>query len=518
MIASHYIEIYTLVVGWNMYEAIFTVLVDTGIAFVPFIFLLVNGIFEVLEDNSTVSMSSGVLVKLVQMSLVVGLCVIPVGRETGIQGVSWRLGDTDCNLASTVPTTVGHGDVTGTTYDDAFGTSLQNTLTKQPFVWYGVNYLSSAITHAAIKSVGCSNNYEMMLLRVSEARIQDPNVRKRIKDFQEVCYLPARARFLENAQDLSDATMLSNIDWIGSSTLLNTPGEYYQHKDSYATNMQKYGFTRDTANREADMASYWGANPSCKEVWEGENGGSAIGLRALILGSIDKDKMGDIKDDWNEWGSEMMTSTVTTQAEKEDLLIRMILESDEVNLKNNTDIDIGSDYEAKQDRGKWKILGEMVMGAAGLLTGFDTEGATIKAALKYSGPIVIAIVQMIVIVAAPILMVLSGYKFSTFAALALTYFAFEFINAIYALAYWVDNRLLMATLNSSNGFLDKAMSGTLIYVVSVSMIVLLPMLWLGLFSYAGSGMVRGLSGSNGGAGATPVGAGSKMPKNPFAKE
>lgn len=41
MVANTLLEIYTLMFGWNMYEAIWDVLVGSGLALVPFIVAII---------------------------------------------------------------------------------------------------------------------------------------------------------------------------------------------------------------------------------------------------------------------------------------------------------------------------------------------------------------------------------------------------------------------------------------------------------------------------------------------
>ena len=97
-------------------------------------------------------------------------------------------------------------------------------------------------------------------------------------------------------------------------------------------------------------------------------------------------------------------------------------------------------------------------------------------------------------------MVLGRYQLSTFITIALAYFAFEFINAIWAAAYWFDNRIL-DLYTSQAGFVDSVMNGAIIATISSMSTILLPAIWLSVIAYSGAGMVRsmGMGGVGGGA-------------------
>ena len=94
------------------------------------------------------------------------------------------------------------------------------------------------------------------------------------------------------------------------------------------------------------------------------------------------------------------------------------------------------------------------------------------------------------------------YKIESFVAIALTYFAFEFINAIWAAAFWFDQQVLDLYLSQA-GWVDSVTNTLIVKATSAGAIILLPTVWLSIIGYAGAGMVRGMGmmGVGGGAAA-----------------
>jgi len=512
MIANNFIEIYSLIFSWNLYGAIWKVLIGTGLALIPFIVLIVQGLMRYNDVRGVRGTVQSIELKLLGMILVMTLCVIPVPISGGqsLATVKYTLEIPDCQVrADAALNTEGDGDATGEIYDNAFA-GLVDTIVDMPIAWYGINYISSALTHAAIRSMNCVNNYELMLLRLSEVRIQDPVVRERIQEFGEACYKKTLARYNENPIAIpNDVSAVDDIDWIGSRIFQNAEDEYYRHEEAYMTNMERFGFTRNEVDRPTDFAApeTAGANPTCLEVWQGEAFGvnPAPGLRQVILDAIPEDEIGSITQDWQDWGHFVVSEAALDGIDSGDILIKMILEADALNLDTSTDVSLGNEFDTDRTWSKRMLntISEMMGSVAGSKQFFEINA--LKQMSKVAGPIVLAIVQMIIIFAAPFVMTLTGYKFETFFGLALTYFTFEFINVIWAAAFWFDNHILDVYFSKSEGVLDTYTNTMIALIVSAGNVFLMPMLWLGVMAYAGPGMVRGLNASGGGNSSAPGG-------------
>jgi hypothetical protein len=517
MVANNILEIYTLIFGWHMYDVIWDVFVGSGLALIPFIAAVITNFRDSYEDGDIQSTIKALEINVVSMILVLMLCVIPYkGMEGKLATVQYDLANPDCHQPANV---VGNGDNTGTAYDDSFR-DMQTLSAYKPVAWSFVEFLSTTITHTTIKSMSCVNNYDFMLMRISQITIQNPELRERVRDFEEVCYKKALERFYANPLTLpANISPVDDIDWIGSRTLLNTVDEYYQHPEADTSDMEKYGFHRQPAIRASDAANETGAHPSCREVWLGEAGDETLGLRHLILEDIPADKAGDILDSWKDWGYQVATDGVTSEETKEDLIIKMIIQADAANLRSQTNVDLTNNFDIDRS------IGGKVVDALLSLTGVSTNieefftSQTVRQMLKVAGPMLLALIQMVVIMSAPFFLLFGRYKFDAFVSLALVYFSLEFINAIWAATFWFDNRVLDIYLSSNADLFDKATNAFLVGTVSVSSTILLPTIWLTIMARAGASMLHGM-GMKGVGGGTPFGSSASLSKvlKPFEKD
>jgi len=511
MVANTILEIYTQIFAWNMYGVIWDILTGSGLALVPFIAALLHNFLDNYRDGEAASTLKDLELKGVGMILVLMLCVIPYpGQPVTLATLKYDLATPDCYPTAN---TTGAGDATGTGYDTSFAAGSGMTVYK-PVAWFFVEFLSSAITHTTIKSMSCANNYSFMLMRIGQIKITDDALRERLTDFNAVCYKKALERFEINPTPLPlGIAPVEDIDWLGSRVLLNTVDEYYRHESAYVGNMEQFGFTRQTTFRDSDNATNSGANPYCYEVWSGEAGAGvavpAKGLRQLLLEYIPDDAEGSILDAWMLWGSEVLTIGTADNATKEDLILKMVLESNAANLGAKTEVDLTNNFDATESPAAGAL--DSIFAGMGWMNSAEEalKAETIAQVMKTAGPMVLAMIQMIVVMAAPFVLVLGRYQLSAFIALALAYFAFEFINAIWAAVFWFDNRII-DIYYSEAGFIDTLVNGPLIKTISTGATIILPSIWLTVLAFSGAGMVRAMGGGGVGSGSAPGGAGSSI--------
>lgn len=503
MVANNLVEIYTLMFGWGMYGAIWDILTGSGLALIPFIAAIITSVSDGMSQGGAAQdVLRFIETKIIATIIVLMLCVIPfTGWGTTLATTQYEIAVNDCNPPANVS---GTGDDTDTGYDDTFAGMADLEIYK-PVAWSLVTLISSAVTNTAIKSMQCVNNYELLLVRMGEITIQNEVLKRQISRFYEQCYLVAQARHEEiNGVVPADVTEWADVDWIGSRTFLAPDDEYYMHPTAFMENMEGYGFTRDTAARASDAARASGAHPYCKEVWLGS--GDATGLRELILADIPDDDAGDIVDDWLTWGHKVISDDLEDW-EKEDLFIKTIIQAQGANLASRTNVDLSGTLDS--DRQWGKAFYDWFVGSTGAIMNLPEylTATTIRQNMKVAGPIVLALMQMVVILAAPIVMVLGNYNFTTFVALGLTYFGLEFINAIWAAAYWMDNNLL-ALYTAHEGFWGTSSGSAMLTFVTGMSTVFLPAIWLSILAFASTGMLRGM-------GAMGVGGGSAPGSNSF---
>jgi len=93
MVANTLLEIYTLMFGWNMYGAIWDVLVGSGIALVPFIAAIIANFRDNYSNGQAGETIKSMELTLLGMIIVLMLCVIPYkGFSTQLSTVRLRTG------------------------------------------------------------------------------------------------------------------------------------------------------------------------------------------------------------------------------------------------------------------------------------------------------------------------------------------------------------------------------------------------------------------------------------------
>ena len=518
MLANTYLDVYTSIFAYNQMEAMVDLLTGTGLAYLPFIAAILRSVADAYGRDARDAVS-GLELNIVTMILVLIFCFMPYrGIDTSLSGVRYNIASTDCEMTTNIE---GSGSNTRTGYDDVMFDFSGGLSVSQPIGWALVNYLSTSITHVAIKAAGCSNNYEWMLLRLANTRISNEDLRGRVSDFYTNCYKPALARFNDNPPastsfDRTTAEPWDDIDWIGSRTFsAYAPlgnGEYYNHADSYLMDQGRYGFAADVARRQSDRENGGTANPYCSEVWSGF--GQAEGLRILLLEdfALQVDTTGESPyNTFMSSGWQVLTSAPSlTLDQKQDLYLKMVLAADAQNLYRVNDVSlVGGVTSVKSTEASSTLMKvrDLIIGTVGAVgaTGDLAQGLIAKFAIKTAGPILLSMAQMVILIASPFLLVLGGFRASTFFSLAISYFALEFINAIWAFGFLFDQRILDVVLSNAQST-DSPLSSVVVMAVGTAQVFILPLVWLGLMGMVGGRALHAMGGATGGAQAQSIGS------------
>lgn len=526
MFANNVQEIYTLLFGWKMYEAIWELLVATGLAFIPFLMAVYNafsgGVTGTIVGSRAGQAQGELEMSIFAMILVLMLGVIP---WSGFGGTS--MGSMDYGIETPYcPVSIqannpldGDADNTQTQNDAAFNSMTSYTVSPPP-LWSLVMLLSSAITNSAIASIDCINNYDFLLARMRSIELTDAVTVERVNEFNSVCYQLALEDFNKSPLSIpADASMLDRPDWAGATPFFNTVDRFYLADEATLNYPDgKYGFVRDPASRNADALKPGTVNPSCAEAWYGDGipGGTSEPLRQAILDAIPDDEVGDIVDDWKTWGFEVITSTLTDE-QKEDILIRMVLEGmkgQKIGVAFN-----GDNYDIVNSKTTPEIVKDVVnffssiiaSGAAGL-EGIEQTFET--SIIRVIAPILVVFAQMMIIIVAPFILVSNGYSFSSFLQLALTYFTLEFTDFVWAVAGYFDQYMLMMYADLQDT--STMMTIGFIPLVSQYTYILLPVVWFTLAGMMGVSVMRGFSQTIQGGGMAKGTANTAMSAAKFA--
>lgn len=122
------------------------------------------------------------------------------------------------------------------------------------------------------------------------------------------------------------------------------------------------------------------------------------------------------------------------------------------------------------------------------LPGFD--------ALKQALPMIQALLQMMIIIVIPVLMMFSAYEPKTVVTISFALFALQFITFWWALAGWLDDRLItilysnlaeggLASGQPIADFLSSPRDGWIMNLVLGMMYVVFPSFWVGMLGWIG---------------------------------
>lgn len=527
MVANNLIEIFTLLTAWGMYNTIWSILLGTGIAFIPFFVVFIDAFVNSRDPLRSIKGAQAELeFSLIGMVLVLIFCVIPYNGagSTTVNDFGYQIQTPFCSGTEQLGhTTSGDANATGTELDSYMGSAIAGVSGSPPMGWSAVMIASTAFTNAAITGLSCVNNYNFLLTRIAEINVNEDLVENRLNPFINSCYQPALSDFNESSITPAN-NLIAQPNWVGNSTFLNTTDAFYQRINS---NMNfadgDWGYNASETSNETDTADK--LIVSCKEVWEGVStpttGSSVVlvrspnsylfstkvpqSLRAHIYNAIPDDDIGSIRDDWNDWGYEMFKSSATTR-EKEDMLLALIL-ANEATTQTLSGRNVSLVNEGFYNTPVEDFVLDSSATAATLMTFFSKslEHRVTKIASQY----ITVFIQLLLIIAAPMVLVANGYSFSSFLSLALMYFGLEFLNFIWAMIEWFEIHLkdMILRFDGPDGLnifmalfvptapidfirrLDIRVAANIPYYLQM----ILPFVWLGLVGLMGSSVRQGLS-------------------------
>ncbi|MBS3954330.1 MAG: conjugal transfer protein TraG N-terminal domain-containing protein [Methylomicrobium sp.] len=468
MSVSSYLEIYLSQFGWSLYGLFWDILVQTGLAYLPFIALLLRTIAEPIKSQEAKDASSTSLrrieIELFAMFTVIVLAVQPTLtlQHTGLSYTK------ACASGQTVS-----GGNTGTTYDSTFShAALGGVSAKIPLWWYGVLALSGGINAAAIVGIPCSADIRLTSFKISNARIQDPQLRQQARQFFNDCYAPAMAAFLDNPQPLPKNAAQEDLYWLGSTFLLN--GSYQTLRAG--TNIAGFSYDKNR-DLEYNPVVYLpkDGKPTCAQWWTGQGHVHKIGLRKALIGQIETSHLTDFK------------TTVATLAGKPQQAV------EEIALKTLIAREAGyfnglRDLNSYNDPGLTTSAQSIAATFGGLLEALSFYPALYM--IKAAAPIVQAVILMLIYLLMPFYLLFSAYDLSKVVFMSILVFSVKFWTVLWAVAHWLDTHLVNAIQPAWFQLQDAVSQNNLVVAMVVDFViaglfVILPLFWSGVLGWAG---------------------------------
>ncbi len=453
-----YPELYTIMLGWDLYGKLWTLLTQTGIAYLPFIGLILKNIFQSYTmhgHHGAVNALRSMEIHLLTIFLLIFFGVAP-------------LVPLDAHTVSFTPlcetNKTYYPTATGTTYDKAF--AIPTTDVRVPLWWYAVLSISEGITSAANTTVGCVPDLRKMVTEVNMAQITDPELKRQVQDFETMCYAPARMQFfsdtkmnnadaIKRIQDNIKEFGVDDTEWMGSHAF-NTV--YYSH---IRATRPIPGFTYDAtsdinvdANKPTPPAY---GMPVCDTWWTGQTG-----LKNRLYDTLPKSFAEEFK------------SYLTDKQSKDDVIKKII---------SNAPRGYQGYDNANDMIGDWGY--SHFVSWVGTISNQFEEYPKLYAAAQ-AAPIIQALLLLLVYAFLPFALVFSSYKPTAFITGTILIFSIVFWSFIWHLVSWVDKSLMQALY--ANWFARQGAGATLADMIVGSLTIAAPLFWFSLMGAMGVAM------------------------------
>lgn len=533
---ASYFEFVTTLFAWILYKGIWSVLVDTGIVFIPIITMVVSNILashKAGDDEGSAAIQSLKKIEAEFFALlgVIVFAAIPV-LEVDLGEMRYVKPALRCGtVVAVIP-----GNDTQTTYDRTLA-EIGGQTGAIPIWWAAMHTLSKAVTAAAIASIPCAPDLASIEYKLAEDVIEDPGLRKELAEFTDDCYRPAKSRLMRSDTSALSAAQIEDTHWLGSGYFQTTPGYYDQYYAQKPQALFPFNAARD-AGFEGDAIA--GGHPACTAWWAD----AGKGLRKKVLDSLDPDLLNDMVYDADNL-IEAATDATPGVVERENILLRKYLavtrarESLAVNLPMSTGYQVTAAEKARDtiDNGSWSeiLLGTLSLGASFAhdvgRTAMVGLGAAVKAPEAIGEGFMIrqgislfqALILMIMVIVLPFLMIFSQYRLSTLMTLTVIYFGLHFMSFLWAIAYWMDNQIMaLMTEGGRYGVFEpiaNPVQSAIILWVSRFLYLIFPMMFLTGLGWAGirTGDLAAQTGSFGGRIGQPGVAGGAIAKTAATK-
>lgn len=469
MNVGHPLEAFTTIFGWMQFQNLWDILVFSGIAFIPFLIIVIRA----FVDNYTgqeAKAGSRKSVHMMEVEIVKALSVVVLAAQP-----IWPLALSELEFENTCNQTPGISGIEDTTYSDAF--DLTNA--SVPVWWYGTMAISKGITGAAIAGIGCPEEMVRTRLTIDEQRISDPEVAQNVQRFTNECFIPARSRYQRERPDVDSLLATHGTDdpeFIGSRVYLQTGGFY----DRYRAGSPVHGFDYNPARDDPDYnegaePSY--GRPSCEDWWSG-NGGP--GLRQQILDEMETSTFEGIRDRVSGFFG-------TSDEEIEDRMIRRMVDQAAVNAPTATSDLVNSNTDAG--------VFSRTAASFGIAQQEMFSHGPLMLTIREAAPIVQSFLLMGVYMLLPILLVLSLYSWGPVFIATASILTITFWTYLWTISRWLEDNMMAALYPSTGNYMassfgsllsnDMGMKASILSMAIGFLHIGLPLLFSVLVGWAG---------------------------------
>lgn len=478
-------ELYTLLMGWDLYDKLWNLLTKTGLAYLPFIGMILSNVARSYVDHHAVGKSAlrKMEVELIATLLLIMFAAVPC-VPLSAHAVSYS------PVCGVDQGKTFYPKDTNTTYDKAFAVPSDNILL--PMWWYVVISVSEGITHAAKMTIQCAPDLRKMVTQVNMTNITNPQIKQELQDFEKECYLPARIKFNQDRQ-LNHSAQLNRIEsnikkhgvedteWLGSHGFSEV---YYANLNASRPIPGFYYDSSQDINADVNQAhppAY--GTPSCFNWWND----SQSGLKNRVYQTLPKSFMDEYR-------------KIMGDVNNQDDVIKRIINHD----MNGYD----SANHIMNEGGYSHTISSL-----GIWFNQLEEYPKLYAAIE-AAPIIQAILLLMIYAFLPFALMFSSFRAKSIVTGAMLIFSLILWSFIWHLVNWADSTLMQALYTS--WFAKQGASATLADMIIVSLIIFAPIFWFMLMGAMGAAVGDVVSNLSIGAnkiGADAGGKGAKVTKD-----
>lgn len=478
-----YYEYFLTLLGWIISNGIWDLMVDTGAFAIPFLAHLIR-LFAKAREQGDDEGNKGKLLAAWLENAVYGSFIVMVFTCLPLFNVSYNTLQFDtarmkeCGYTVRKPTDLGM---------KGLSSELTGQSASLPLWWAFIYTAGKGFTHGAVATIPCKPDLRQLRFDVQHTRIKSPVLRQEIQQFAEDCFLPSRAKIRRQKIDLDEAQS-RDLDWIGSSLLVNTPGFYDIYRAKTPQPFWPYELPRDDALPNTGNGGY----PSCKVWWADPN----VGLRQRIIDTVDDDIFLQLR---KAISSELYNSGVET-------IVRSVVRPSNLYVSGGEPIYQGYGGNIVGAGGEYAPVQWVKNALAGTISAAGIAVADVAAlpgfdAMREALPMVQGLLSLAIIIAMPIVMIMGLYSVKVMMTLTFVQFGLFFLSFWWELARWLDTWLIDTlynrnTYSSSETWREAALNwnfsgilnekdGLIVKLVIATMFFILPALWFGMMSWAG---------------------------------
>lgn len=469
--SDSYVDMFATFFAWQTYDVIYSVLRDTGLCLLPFIFIVLKAF-----KSAATSVQPGkrglvayhqAKIDILIASFVFVLAMVPFSTMTMADSKSARV-NLDCSAAGTAVGVETSGSTTGTALDPSF-TSLGGRTAEIPIWWGFIVNLSNSVTAASVAGLPCSTDFRTFQSDLSQERVRDPVVRQEVKEFAQECFYKAMHKY---TSDKPVGIKLEDVNWIGADYFMNTPGFYDAMQPVEPRRDVTYNSTRDGPGNPSA-----GGRPYCKDWYRS--------LYQKLKGNIEPDLFSKANlPAFGNWFPGGMTT-----ADKERELVKTV-----VSLDGGGMFDGGNNMNYESYTG-----GEGYSHGVDLSAGAGALGVRVSqfshfaqmGVFRHAAPIAQAFLTMAIVISLPFLLIFSLYSPGPVATASVGFFTAKFLTLLWGVAFWIDNAMFAALANSSSADgltnyvpVDSALTN-ITQMVTSTLYIGLPVVFLAVMGWAG---------------------------------